>query len=79
MPIQTLTRSDNAGSATEQRAAAMIAYLRGIVLAPPLSHERGHAIFLDSRSAWLGDAPCGIGTMTALSLMLFRCPDSSCF
>lgn len=45
---------------------AMIAYLRGIVLSPPLLHERGHAIFLGSDSAWLGDAPCGTGTVSAL-------------
>ena len=54
----------------EQRASAMVAYLRGIVLAPPVTHERGHAIFLDSGSSWIGDAPCGIGTMTTLSLRL---------
>lgn len=54
----------------EQRASAMIAYLRGVVLAPPVTHERGHAIFVDAGSVWLGDAPCGIGTMTALSLRL---------
>lgn len=54
----------------EQRASAMIAYLRGIVLAPPVRHERGHAIFVDADSVWLGDAPCGIGTMSTLSLRL---------
>lgn len=54
----------------EQRAAAMIAYLRSVVLAPPAQVERGHAIFLDARSAWLGDAPCGIGTMTTLCLRM---------
>ena len=54
----------------EQRAGAMVAYLRGVVLVPPVTHERGHAIFLDSGSAWIGDAPCGIGTMTTLSLRL---------
>lgn len=55
---------------TEQRAGGMIAYLRQVVLAPPLVHERGHAIFVDADSIWLGDAPCGIGTMTALSLRM---------
>jgi DNA repair protein RadC len=54
----------------EQRAGAMVAYLRGVVLAPPVTHERGHAIFLDTGSAWIGDAPCGIGTMSALSLRM---------
>lgn len=54
----------------EQRASAMIAYLREIVLAPPVRHERGHAIFVDSQSIWLGDATCGIGTMSALTLRM---------
>lgn len=54
----------------EQRAGAMIDYLRGIVLAPPVTHERGHAIFVDADSVWLSDAPCGIGTMSALSLRM---------
>lgn len=54
----------------EQRAGAMVAYLRGIVLAPPVTHERGHAIFLDADSAWISDAPCGIGTMSALSVRM---------
>lgn len=48
----------------------MIAYLRSTVLAPPARHERGHAIFLDANSAWLGDAPCGIGTMATLALRM---------
>jgi DNA repair protein RadC len=57
-------------SSPEQRAAAMIAYLRSVVLAPPVRHERGHAIFVDADSVWLGDAPCGIGTVTTLSVRL---------
>jgi DNA repair protein RadC len=57
-------------SSPEQRAAAMIAYLRNVVLAPPVKHERGHAIFVDADSVWLGDAPCGIGTVTTLSVRL---------
>ena len=54
----------------DQRAAAMIGYLRGIVLATPVTHERAHAIFVDAESVWLGDTSCGIGTMNALSLRL---------
>ena len=54
----------------DQRAGAMIAYLREVVLAPPAHRERGHAIFVDARSAWIGDAPCGIGTMSALTLRM---------
>lgn len=53
-----------------QRAGAMIAYLREVVLAPPVVHERGHAIFVDANSTVLGDAPCGIGTPSALKLRL---------
>lgn len=69
LTLATMPSRDEAPS-PEQRAAAMIAYLRGIVLAPPVTHERGHAIFVDAASVWLGDAPCGIGTMSSLSLRL---------
>lgn len=70
MLTQTLTCPDEGAIAPERRTAAMIGYLRGIVLAPPAHRERGHAVFLDRRSAWLGDAPCGIGTMTTLTLRI---------
>jgi DNA repair protein RadC len=53
--------------AQEQRTVAMIAYLRSIVMAPPATHERGHAIFVDTNRAWLGDAPFGLGSLSALS------------
>ena len=69
LTLTSLPLRDNTPS-PEDRAAAMIAYLRGVVLAPPMTHERGHAIFVDAETAWLGDAPCGIGSMTALSLRL---------
>ncbi len=68
MPALALARPS--ASAPEQRTAAMIAYLRDIVLAPPGRYERGHAIFVDANSGWLGDAPCGIGTMSSLSLRM---------
>ncbi len=68
MPALSLARSQ--APAPEQRNAAMIAYLRDIVLAPPVRHERGHAIFVDANRSWLGDAPCGIGTMSALTLRM---------
>lgn len=54
----------------EQRVGTMIAYLRGVVLAPPARHERGHAIFVDSQSGWLGDAPFGMGDMNTLRLRM---------
>jgi len=70
MLSQALTRNRESPLAQDQRAAAMIAYLRSLVLAPPAQYERGHAIFLDAHSAWLGDAPCGIGTMTTLAIRM---------
>ncbi|MBB3774230.1 DNA repair protein RadC [Erythromicrobium ramosum] len=69
MTLARLTPREEALS-PEQRAGGMIAYLQQVVLAPPLVHERGHAIFVNADSIWLGDAPCGIGTMTALSLRM---------
>lgn len=65
-----LTSTGEAALAQGQHAGAMIAYLRTIVLAPPARHERGHAIFLDSQSAWLGDAPCGMGTVTKIGIRM---------
>ncbi len=59
-----------AAPSPEQRTAAMIAYLRDIVLAPPAIQERGHAIFVDRARAWLGDAPCGVGSMSNLVLSM---------
>lgn len=70
MLTQVLARSGESALSQDQRAAAMIAYLRSLVLAPPAQYERGHAIFLDAQSAWLGDAPCGIGTMTTLAIRM---------
>ena len=72
MPLvmPALSRARPQTPTPEQRNAAMIAYLRDIVLAPPIRHERGHAIFVDANRSWLGDAPCGIGTMSALTLRM---------
>ncbi len=72
MPLLTLARpaSREDGLSPDQRAGGTIAYLRQVLLAPPLVHERGHAIFVDADSIWLSDAPCGIGTMSALSLRM---------
>lgn len=67
---QALCRNDGGELAPDKRSAAMIAYLRSVVLTPPAQYERGHAIFLDRRSGWLGDAPCGIGTMTTLGIRM---------
>lgn len=62
--------SGGAAPVPEQRVGAMIAYLRHVVLAPPTQYERGHAIFLNRESAWVGDAGCGIGTMTTLAIRM---------
>ena len=54
----------------EQRAGAMLDYLRQVVLAPPIARERGHAVFVDSKGCWRGDASCGEGTLSALSVRM---------
>lgn len=72
MPLLTspLPAARTTAPAPEQRTAAMIGYLRDIVLAPPAMKERGHAIFVDNTRAWLGDAPCGVGSMSTLVLSM---------
>lgn len=54
----------------EQRTAAMIDYLRSVVLTPPAQHERGHAIFVDAQRACLGDAAFGMGSKGTLQLRM---------
>lgn len=56
--------------APEQRTTDLIAYLRRVVLAPPVVHERGHAIFVDTARVWLGDAPFGMGSLGTLSVRM---------
>jgi len=70
MLMQALTRSGERTISQDQRSAAMIAYLRSLVLAPPAQYERGHAIFLDRHGGWLADVPCGIGTLTTLAIRM---------
>lgn len=65
-----LSRVGEQSASSEQRAASMIAYLRSVVLAPTAGHERGHAIFVDANRGWLGDAPCGIGSATTVTLRM---------
>jgi len=59
-------------SQPEQRTAEMIAYLRKVVLALPTEHERGHAIFIDARRTFLGDAAFGMGSGNTLHLRMRR-------
>jgi DNA repair protein RadC len=54
----------------EQRLAAMIGYLRTVVLAPGADHERCHAIFLDGGNGCLGDTSIGLGSLSYLSLRM---------
>lgn len=55
---------------SERRTSAVIGYLRSVVLTQPVRCERGHAVFLDAHSAWLGDGPFGIGTMSTLRVSI---------
>jgi len=48
----------------------MIDYLRNVVLSPPALHERGHAIFVDARRVFLGDAAFGMGSLGTLQLRM---------
>lgn len=70
MLMHTLSRAIEGAPIQEQRATTMIGYLRSVVLAPPAQYERGHAIFADAKGAWLGDAPCGIGSLSSLTLRM---------
>lgn len=54
----------------EQRSAAMIDYLRSVVLTSPAQHERCHAIFLDPQRACLGESAFGMGGMSTLQLRM---------
>lgn len=55
---------------SEERLAALIAYLRTVVLAPGADHERCHAIFVDARNCCLGDTSIGLGSLSYLSLRM---------
>ncbi|MBV7258122.1 JAB domain-containing protein [Erythrobacter crassostreae] len=54
----------------EAQTAAMVDYLRGIVLAEPAICERFHAIFLDSAHTFIADASMGDGKGAYLKLRL---------
>ena len=70
MLTQVLAKKGGGELAHEQGAAALIAYLRSLVLAPPMHQERGHAIFLNPSRVWLGDAACGTGSAGQLHLRI---------
>ena len=52
------------------QTTAMIRYLRGVVLSAPEGCERFHAVFFDSRQAYLADASMGVERITALTLRM---------
>lgn len=54
----------------EAHIAAMIDYLRRSLIAQHCEDEKFHAIFLDRRNAYLGDAGFGTGCGPALSLRM---------
>jgi DNA repair protein RadC len=70
MLTQGLARKNEDDLAQAQYAAEMIGYLRRAVLAPPLTRERGHAIFVDAARVWLGDVACGLGSAGKLQLRM---------
>ena len=54
----------------EARLCAMIAQLRRQVIARDRPHERCHAVFVDARRCYLGDASVGRGSFSALSVRM---------
>lgn len=69
--IQTLERTPHprAGVAAAP-IVGMLDYLRRAVLTGGIRSERFHAIFLDSRRAYLADVSLGIGTSATLTLRM---------
>lgn len=52
------------------RDHAMIDFLRAMVIAKPFEAERFHALFVDEKRSYLGDAPLGLGGSGQLSLRM---------
>ncbi|MEQ8771577.1 MAG: JAB domain-containing protein [Erythrobacter sp.] len=67
---QMARRSAAEADPREAHVAAMIAYLRESLFAQGEDDEKFHAIFLDRRNAYLGDAGFGTGCGPALSLRM---------
>lgn len=57
-------------SASEARLSSMIDYLRSVMLAPPLTRERFHVVFLDEERRHIGAAAMGQGAINALSIRM---------
>ena len=52
------------------RQHAMLDYLRSMVVTRPFNTERFHAIFLDDKRSFLGDAPLGQGCSGSLTVRM---------
>lgn len=69
--IQTLERTNSRPVGMDAApVVGMLEYLRRAVLAGGRRSERFHAIFLDSRRAYLADVSLGIGTSATLSFRM---------
>lgn len=66
--IQLAAKSRASTQATSD--GAMINYLKAMVIAGPHNAERFHALFVDHRRSYLGDAPMGNGGCGKLSLRM---------
>lgn len=64
------SRANLGASHAASHAEAMVRYLRSAVLARPVHVERFHAIFVDSRRTYLGDAAMGRGGSSSLSIRM---------
>lgn len=70
MIVSTIRATQKDTSGREHRLAAMIEYLRSVVLQSPVGGERFHAVFVDSRRAYLGGEVMGRGERSALTLRM---------
>ena len=68
--IQQLLKTRDRSRNLEANQREVIELLRAMVLAPPVEAERLHAMFLDQRGSFLGDAPIGNSYSSSLSLRM---------
>lgn len=70
MVIAALSTRPATSPPRQYRLPLLVAYLRNVVLAPGVAHERGHVLFVDENRSLLGDAGIGMGNLNALSLRM---------
>lgn len=70
MIMTQIRAQERRGDPREMRLAAMIEYLRNMVVEGPGRMERFHAIFVNSERTYLADEPMGQGKAAALSLRM---------